>query len=39
VAVARSLRRRGIGQRLIEAGLNALRRLGGCGCVVVGDPA
>jgi putative acetyltransferase len=39
VAVTRDLQRRGIGQRLIEAGLDALRRLGACGCVVVGDPA
>jgi len=39
VAVAPRLQRRGIGQRLVREGLEALRRLGAGGCVLVGDPA
>ena len=30
---------RGIGRALVEAGLEALRARGACGCVLVGDPA
>jgi putative acetyltransferase len=29
----------GIGRELVEAGLDALRSRGACGCVLVGDPA
>lgn len=39
VAVRRDRRRRGIGGRLISAGLNDLRKRGAGGCVVLGDPA
>ncbi|MBU8546119.1 MULTISPECIES: GNAT family N-acetyltransferase [Roseomonadaceae] len=39
VAVERSKRRRGIGQRLVEEGLSQLRSRGASGCVVLGDPS
>jgi putative acetyltransferase len=39
VAVRRDERRRGIGARLIESGLDWLRVRGAGGCVVVGNPA
>ncbi|TCM18974.1 putative acetyltransferase [Novosphingobium sp. PhB165] len=39
VAVSPDHQRRGIGARLIEAGLARLRDAGAQGCVVLGDPA
>ena len=39
VAVQRDYRRQGIGRRLIEAGLDDLRKREASGCVVRGDPA
>jgi putative acetyltransferase len=39
VAVLPRLQRRGIGSRLVEAGLAAARKAGALGCVLVGDPA
>jgi len=39
VAVSPDHQRRGIGARLIEAGLAQLRDAGAQGCVVLGDPA
>lgn len=39
VAVSPDHQRRGIGARLIEAGLAQLRDTGAQGCVVLGDPA
>lgn len=39
VAVASDCRRRGIGEALVRAGLDRLRRAGAAGCVVLGDPA
>jgi predicted N-acetyltransferase YhbS len=38
IAVTPELQGRGIGQTLVRAGLDALRGLGGQGCVLVGDP-
>ena len=39
VSVAPDRQSRGVGLRLIEAGLAALRRRGARGCVVMGEPA
>jgi putative acetyltransferase len=39
VGVLPDFQRKGIGKGLIEEGLNAIRRLGAQGCVLVGDPA
>jgi len=39
VAVLADKRRRGIGEALINAGLERIRELGAKGCVVLGDPA
>jgi putative acetyltransferase len=39
VAVLPGLQRRGLGTALVLAGLDALRRMGAQGCVLVGDPA
>jgi putative acetyltransferase len=39
IAVAPDHQRQGIGQRLVRAGLDAIRSLGAEGCVLVGDPA
>ncbi len=39
VAVAPALQRTGIGSALIATGLDALRRIGAAGCVLVGEPA
>lgn len=39
IAVAPNRQKQGIGLRLIEAGLEALRQLGANGCLLVGDPA
>lgn len=39
VAVRREMRRKGLGARLIEAGLDNLRKRNAGGCVVLGDPA
>jgi len=39
IAVLPDLQRQGIGKRLAEEGLKAIRRLGARGCVLVGDPA
>lgn len=39
VAVLPAHQGRGIGRALVEAGLDALRAGGACGCVLVGDPA
>lgn len=39
VSVLPQLQRRGIGQQLIESGLEQLRVIGASGCVVLGDPA
>lgn len=39
VAVSPDFQRRGIGKRLVEEGLEAIRSLGTHGCVLVGDPA
>jgi putative acetyltransferase len=38
VAVTPSFQRQGIGQALVHAGLQELRRLGARGCVLVGEP-
>jgi putative acetyltransferase len=39
VAVRPARQGEGIGRALVEAGLDALRSRGACGCVLVGDPA
>ena len=39
IADAPNRQKQGIGSRLIEAGLEALRQLGANGCLLVGDPA
>jgi putative acetyltransferase len=39
VAVSPSHQRQGIGQALVNEGLDALRKLGAQGCVLVGEPA
>ena len=39
VAVQPARQGEGIGRALVEAGLDALRARGACGCVLVGDPA
>jgi putative acetyltransferase len=39
VAVQPARQGEGIGRALVEAGLDALRSRGACGCVLVGDPA
>jgi putative acetyltransferase len=39
VAVRPDRQGEGIGRALVEAGLDALRSRGACGCVLVGDPA
>ena len=39
VAVMPARQGEGIGRALVEAGLEALRARGACGCVLVGDPA
>lgn len=39
IAVTPDRQRRGIGSQLVKAGVNALRRIGANGCVLVGDPA
>ena len=39
VSVHPALQGRGIGQKLIETGLEQLRTIGARGCVVLGDPA
>jgi len=39
VSVAPSRQRQGIGSRLVELALQALRDRGACGCVVLGEPA
>ena len=39
VAVSPSHQRQGIGQALVNEGLNTIRNLGAQGCVLVGDPA
>ncbi|WP_242913795.1 GNAT family N-acetyltransferase [Brevundimonas pishanensis] len=39
VSVHPDLQGRGIGQKLIETGLEQLRTIGASGCVVLGDPA
>ncbi|MBF0307089.1 MAG: GNAT family N-acetyltransferase, partial [Alphaproteobacteria bacterium] len=39
VAVRPDRQRQGIGRALVEAALEAARRLGAPGCVLVGDPA
>ena len=39
VAVQPARQGEGIGRTLVEAGLDALRSRGACGCVLVGDPA
>ena len=39
IAVAPNRQRQGVGSRLIEAGLEALRQIGANGCLLVGDPA
>ena len=39
VAVSPSHQRQGIGQALVNEGLNTLRNVGAQGCVLVGDPA
>lgn len=39
VAVTPDRQRRGIGSQLVKAGVDALRRIGANGCVLVGDPA
>jgi putative acetyltransferase len=39
IAVTASLQRQGIGKALIREGLDAIRKLGAEGCVLVGDPA
>jgi putative acetyltransferase len=39
VAVRPERQGEGIGRALVEAGLEALRARGACGCVLVGDPA
>jgi putative acetyltransferase len=39
VAVQPACQGTGIGRALVEAGLDALRSRGACGCVLVGDPA
>lgn len=38
VSVAPDRQRQGIGRKLIETGLAELRKAGGSGCVLVGDP-
>lgn len=38
IAVSPRFQRRGIGQALVTAGLDELRRLGARGCVLVGEP-
>lgn len=39
IAVSPARQRQGIGSRLIEAGIEALRQRGANGCLLVGDPA
>lgn len=39
LAVLPGCRRQGIGAKLVRTGLDALRRIGARGCVVLGDPA
>lgn len=39
LSVAPGRQRRGIGARLVQAGLERLRTLGAQGCALVGDPA
>ena len=39
ISVSPGRQRRGIGSKLINAALNEMRRFGGQGCVVLGDPA
>ena len=39
IAVAPNRQRQGIGSRLVETGIETLRRLGANGCQLVGDPA
>lgn len=39
IAVSPTRQRQGIGSRLVEAGIEALRQLGANGCLLVGDPA
>jgi putative acetyltransferase len=39
IAVLPVVQRQGIGTRLVEEGLAAIRRIGAQGCVLVGDPA
>jgi len=39
IAISPTRQRQGIGSRLIEAGIEALRQLGANGCLLVGDPA
>jgi putative acetyltransferase len=39
VAVSLARQKRGIGSRLINEGLERLRRIGSAGCVLAGDPA
>ena len=39
IAVAPKRQRQGIGSRLVETGIEALRQLGANGCLLVGDPA
>ncbi len=39
IAVAPNRQRQGIGSRLVETGIETLRRLGANGCLLVGDPA
>lgn len=39
VAVLPDQQGKGVGRALVEAGLDALRSRGACGCVLVGDPA